>query len=105
MVTMKILLQTAMSHILPVYCYHYVTVISFFYNILLFFSFQPINITDIWIRYNGKNSFVQSQIGETKMCNTCGCRSKKKKKAKKKTAKKKTVKKKTAKKKAKKKNK
>jgi hypothetical protein len=64
-------------------------------------SIRPINITDIWIRYTGKNSFVQSQVGETKMCNTCGCRSKKK--AKKKTAKKKTTKKKKAKKKAKKK--
>jgi hypothetical protein len=66
-------------------------------------SIRPINITDIWIRYTGKNSFVQSQVGETKMCNTCGCRSKKKKKAKKKTAKKKTAKKKKVKKKAKKK--
>ena len=86
------------NQMLP-FCYGFIFFLLFF----TFFSFEPINITGIWIRYSDKNSFVQSQIGETKMCNTCGCRSKKK--AKKKTAKKKTTKKKTTKKKVKKKKK
>jgi len=68
---------------------------------LLFFTFfislRPINITDICIRLVGGYWFLKSRVGETKMCNTCGCRSKKK--TKKKTAKKKTAKKKAKKKK------
>jgi hypothetical protein len=71
----------------------------------LFISIRPINITVICIRLVGGYRFVWSQVGDTKMCNTCGCRLKKKKKAKKKTAKKKATKKKTVKKKVKKKKK
>jgi hypothetical protein len=65
----------------------------FFVIFLLFLYFKPIIITDTLIRFGGK-IVLQSQAGEIKMCNTCGCRSKKK--AKKKTAKKKAKKKKSS---------